>query len=159
MNSLPSNEYRGSKVLKQLGLAYNTIHCCPGPKTCILFWGEEYKDLVRCPVCQAERFKQVGKSKIPVKTLRHFPLIPRLQRMFSTPLQASFMTWHARHASEDDLMRGAVDSYQWKYIDWKWQNEFAFEHRNLRLGLATDGVNPFSIKRSTWSTWPVLIMN
>lgn len=33
------------------------------------------------------------------------------------------------------------------------------EHWNLRLGLATDGLNPFSIQRSTWSTWPVVLLN
>ena len=159
VNSLPPNEYHASKILKQLGLAYESIHCCPGPKTCVLFRGEMYKDLIRCPICNAERFKQVGKSRVPLKVLRHFPLIPRLQRMYSTPLQASYMTWHHRHASEDGIMRGAVDSHQWKFVNWKWRSEFAYEPRNLRLGLATDGVNPFSIKRSTWSTWPVLIMN
>ncbi|KAG0572735.1 hypothetical protein KC19_VG121100 [Ceratodon purpureus] len=36
-NSLPRNEYKASKILKQLGLAYDTIHCCPGLDTCILF--------------------------------------------------------------------------------------------------------------------------
>ena len=92
VNSLPKNKYHASKVLKQLGLAYDTIHCCPGPNTCILFRGEEYKDLDRCPVCNAERYREVGKSRVPVKVLRHFPLIPRLQRMYSTPLQASYMT-------------------------------------------------------------------
>ena len=159
VNSLPHNEYHASKVLKRLGLAYDTIHCCPGPRTCVLFRGDAFKDLQRCPHCGANRYRQVGKSKVPAKVLRHFPLIPRLQRMYSTPLQASFMTWHASHGSEDGVMRGAVDSYQWKYVNWKWNSEFAFEHRNLRLELATDGVNPFSVKRSTWSTWPVLILN
>ena len=158
-NSLLVNEYQASKVLKQLGLGYETIHCCPGPRTCVLFRGAEYKDLMRCPYCNAERYKAVGKSRVPVKVLRWFPLIPRLQRMYSTPLQASYMTWHQRHASEDGIMRGAVDSHQWRFVNWKWHSEFAFEPRNLRLGLATDGVNPFSVKRSTWSTWPVLIMN
>ena len=159
VNSLPQNEYQASKVLKQLGLAYDTIHCCPSPSTCVLFRGDDYKDLTSCPKCGADRYKQVGKSKVPIKVLRHFPLIPRLQRMYSTPLQASFMTWHSRHSSEDGVMRGAVDSHQWRFINWKYEEEFAFEPRNLRLGLATDGVNPFSIKRSTWSTWPVLILN
>ena len=159
VNSLPKNEYQASKVLKQLGLGYETIHCCPGPKTCILFRGPDYKELSQCPKCHAERYKMVGKSKVPAKVLRWFPLIPRLQRMYSTPLQASYMTWHARHESEDGVMRGVVDSHQWKYVNWRWREEFAQEPRNLRLGLATDGVNPFSVKRSTWSTWPVLILN
>ena len=36
-NSLPRNEYQVLKILKQLGLSYDTIHCCPSPQTCILF--------------------------------------------------------------------------------------------------------------------------
>ena len=159
VNSLRPNEYHASKVLKQLDLAYETIHCCSGPSTCIHFRGHKYKDMTQCPRCQAPRYKQVGKSRVPLKVLRHFPFIPWLQRMYSTPVQTSYMTWHARHGSEDGVMRRAVDSYQWKYVNWKWNAEFAYEDKNLRLGLATDGVNPFSIKRSTWSTWLVLILN
>ena len=31
--------------------------------------------------------------------------------------------------------------------------------RNLRLGLAMDGVNPFGLRSSSWSTWPVCLVN
>ena len=79
--------------------------------------------------------------------------------MFSTPLQASMMTWHARNTSEPGVMRHSADSAQWKFVNSTYMEEFAHEDRNLRLGLATDGVNPFSVKRSTWSTWPVLLVN
>ena len=158
VNSLPQSEYGASKILKQLGLAYNTIHVCPGPKSCMLFRGES-SELQQCTSCGADRYRRVGNSKVPAKVLRHFPLIPRLERMFSTPVQASFMTSHARLTSTDDGMRGAYDSHQWKFINWRWWDEFAKEDRNIRLGLATDGVNPFSVKRSTHSTWPVLLMN
>ena len=27
------------------------------------------------------------------------------------------------------------------------------------MGLAADGVNPFKLQRSTWSTWPVMLLN
>ena len=55
-------------------------------------------------------------------------------------------------------MRHAADSLQWSRLD-KFDPEFGREDRNVRLGLASDGVNPFSIKRSTWSTWPVILTN
>ena len=29
----------------------------------------------------------------------------------------------------------------------------------MRLGLATDGVNPFGVQSTSWSTWPVIIVN
>jgi hypothetical protein len=35
--------------------------------------------------------------------------------------------------------------------------EFAKETRNVRFSLGTDGMNPFSEKRSVHSTWPVTL--
>jgi len=34
---------------------------------------------------------------------------------------------------------------------------FARDARNLRLGLATDGFNPFGNMNTTYSMWPVLV--
>ncbi|OMO89985.1 Transposon, En/Spm-like protein [Corchorus capsularis] len=36
--------------------------------------------------------------------------------------------------------------------------DFASEPRNVRLGLASDGFNPFKTMSSTYSTWPVVII-
>ena len=70
INSLPKSEYAASKILKQLGLAYETIHVCPGPNTCMLFRGGGNELLRQCSVCGAERYKTVGKSSVPNKVLR-----------------------------------------------------------------------------------------
>ena len=43
-------------------------------------------------------------------------------------------------------------------IERKWP-EFLIESRHMRLGLATDGVNPFGVQSTTWTTWPVIIVN
>ena len=156
VNTLPRSEYAASKILKKMGLAYDAIHCCPN--SCMLFRGPGDKDLEKCRICDAARYKVTGDSKVPVKVLRHFPLVPRLQRMFATPVQAAFQTYHWVHRSLDGMQRMASDSKQWALIDSEYP-DFAREPRNIRLGLATDGVNPFSIKRSTWSTWPILLLN
>jgi hypothetical protein len=37
--------------------------------------------------------------------------------------------------------------------------EFATDPHNLRLGLILDGVNPFGNQSTTWSTWPIMILN
>jgi hypothetical protein len=36
---------------------------------------------------------------------------------------------------------------------------FTMEPHNVRLGLATDGVNPFGVQRSNWSIWLVVMLN
>ena len=51
-----------------------------------------------------------------------------------------------------------VDSPAWKHIEEKWPT-FWEESRNLRLGLAMDGINPFGVQSSSWSTWPVCLVN
>jgi hypothetical protein len=58
------------------------------------------------------------------------------------------MVWHWEKQSQDGLVRHAVDFKQWKFIDARWQT-YSREARNVRLGLATNGVNPFVEKRST----------
>ena len=50
------------------------------------------------------------------------------------------------------------DSPAFEHIDSLWP-DFAKESRNLKMGVALDGVNPFSMKSSKWSTWPVIVIN
>jgi hypothetical protein len=54
------------------------------PKNSVLFRKDHAKK-DECPVCGESRWKDKdGNKKIPQKILRHFPLIPRLQRMFAS---------------------------------------------------------------------------
>ena len=91
------------------------------------------------------------------KVLRHFPLIPRLQRLFMSSNTASYMTWHAQGRANNDLMRHPADSLSWKTFD-SLHPTFASEHRNVRLGLSSDGFNPFSSMSIAYSTWPVVLI-
>ena len=68
------------------------------------------------------------------------------------------MTWHATTRSTDEVMRVPADSPTWRHIEEKWPL-FREDPRNLRLGLAMDGVNPFGLRSSSWSTWPVCLVN
>lgn len=154
-NHLPKTEYEASKEMKRLGFGYNTIDACV--RGCTLFW-KTHKDAEECPKCHQPRYKQLGECRVPRKVLRHFPIIPRLQRMFGTEAQAKLMTWHSRNRSTDGKMRMVPDSPQWRFVDSTWP-EFAADPRNVRLGLAADGVNPFAEKRSNWSTWPISLIN
>jgi hypothetical protein len=154
-NSLPSSEGVASRMLGRLGLRYNAIDACKNG--CVLY-RQGNAELDMCPICQHPRFRRVGLSRVPHKVLRHFPLIPRLRRMFSTPHLAALMTWHENNVSNDGKMRGPYDSPQWQHIREKHPN-FAADSRNVHLGLCADGLNPHGQKRSTHSLCPVLLLN
>ena len=54
-------------------------------------------------------------------------------------------------------MRYQVDSLSWKTFDSLYPT-FASEHRNVRLGLSSDGFNPFSSMSIAYRTWPVVLI-
>ncbi|GJS73634.1 transposon, En/Spm-like protein [Tanacetum coccineum] len=49
-----------------------------------------------------------------------------------------------------------IDGLAWKGFDSRY-SDFALDPCSVRLGLASDGVNPFRTMSTTHSTWPVLI--
>jgi hypothetical protein len=55
-------------------------------------------------------------------------------------------------------MRSVADSPAWQYVDEEIDPFFAHEKRNLRFGLALDGVNPFRHNNTQHSTWPILLV-
>ncbi|TXG72584.1 hypothetical protein EZV62_001163 [Acer yangbiense] len=77
--------------------------------------------------------------------------------MFRSSEMVRDLTWHSTYTSQDGKMRHPVDSPAWETIDDTWQC-FASDPRNLRLGLAADGFNPFRNLSSTHSTWPVVLV-
>ena len=110
-----------------------------------------------CPVCSTSRYK-LGK-KSPRKVVWYFPLIPRLQRYFADKKEAKLMRWHKVRAYaniEDGVLRHPADGLQWKTLDYEFP-EFGSEPRHLRLGMSTDGINPYRNQSSTHSTWPMFV--
>ena len=152
-NTLPVSERQATRLLRTLGLGYNIIHACI--RGCVLYRGD-YAGLNRCPTCHAPRFYRRGRDKKPVRVLRHFPLIPRLRRMFGTQHLSTLMTWWSENRSTDGSLRNVADSPAWRHVDDTW-DDFARDARNVRLILSTDGVNPFSFKTTSWATWPVVM--
>ena len=79
--------------------------------------------------------------------------------MFRSSEIAQMLTGWTKHVSEDGIMRSVVDNPAWKHVDEDVAfDNFSDEKRNLRLALALDGVNPFKLSNTNWSTWPVLIL-
>lgn len=143
------------KYLRELGLGYDNIHVCKN--NCVLF-RKDYAKVDVCPVCKESRWQDVnGSKRVPHKVLRHFPLIPRLKRIFASKRTSEETQWHKKvRTPVDNVMSHPADGEAWKDFDSRYPN-FAADPRNLRLALATDGFNPFGNMSTQYSMWPVLL--
>ena len=68
------------------------------------------------------------------------------------------MRWHDTERLKDGNLRHPADGEAWKDFDSLHPN-FANDARNVRLGLSSDGFNPFRTMSISHSTWPVMLMN
>ncbi|CAI0559000.1 unnamed protein product [Linum tenue] len=155
-NLVPKSFYEAKSMLRSLGLGYIPIHACR--YDCALYW-KENEFLEACPVCSTSRWKiDDGKGKkIPWKLLRYFPLKPRLRRLYMSSKTAAEMRWHKDKCNDDDgWLRHPADSKEWKDFDLQFPS-FAEDARNIRLGLASDGFNPFGNMSNSYSMWPVVL--
>ena len=68
------------------------------------------------------------------------------------------MDYHAQNRGGDGVLQMPTNGYAFKEIEEKWP-VFTDEPHNVRLSLATDGVNPFGELRSIYSVWPIFVIN
>ena len=142
--------------MKEIGMEYQAIDACPNDH--IIYYGQ-YALENECPHCQISRYRTDKVSKkVPRKVLRYIPIIPRFQRLFRCQSIAQFMDFHAKNRSLDDVLRMPADGSALKFIEEKWPI-FKEDPRNVRISFAADGVNPFGELRSTYSVWPVFVIN
>ena len=168
-NAVPKTMYEAKKMLSKMGMEYQKIHACPND--CILY-RNEYEGLHVCPRCQEPRYKQrkgaddddddeetnKPKKGEPSKVMWYLPIVPRFRRLFANATEAENLRWYCDQRNSDSrYLRHPADSPQWKKVDSVFP-EFASDPRNLRLGLCTDGFNPFGSVSSKHSAWPVLLV-
>ncbi|XP_038716536.1 uncharacterized protein LOC120009878 [Tripterygium wilfordii] len=177
VKTIPKNFNETRSIMRGLGLGYNKIDVCKND--CMLFWKENV-DAEFCHTCGASRWvtnddinsengiyrnksstiseqgtSPIGK-KIPHKVLRHFPLQTRIQRLFMCSKTATSMRWHEGR-TKDGKLRHPADSESWSALD-SFDPNFASDSRNVRLGLASDGFNPFRTMSISYSMWPVVLI-
>ncbi|WVZ21880.1 hypothetical protein V8G54_000424 [Vigna mungo] len=148
-NTMPTSNYDAKKILCPMGMEYKKIHACPND--CVLY-RNEYEKLHQCPHCGLSRYKQKD-----AKVLWYLPIIPRFKRLFANVKDAKLVRWHADERKRDGQIRHPADCSQWQTIDSMFPY-FGNDPRNLRLALATDGMNPYSNLSSRHSTWPVMLV-
>ncbi|CAK8543900.1 unnamed protein product [Lathyrus sativus] len=164
--NIPKSFNKTKAMISDLGLDYKKIHACPND--CMLYWKEHENDN-SCNICKASRWKEFPQvesessehakydHKVPAKVLRHFPLIPRFQRLFMCSKTAKEMRWHEEERSKDGKLRHPADGQAWRDFD-RLHHDFASEPRNIRLGLSSDGFNPLRTMSLSHSTWPVMMV-
>src|SRR3954469_5100890 len=142
-NRLPKSLYAAKKEVEQLGLGHVEYDVCPAG--CMIYYKADI-DLEECKFCTAPRYKITQKNgkeeRKALKMMWYFPLGSRLQRLFASETTATNMTWHWDYEREDGVMIHPCDSEAWKHFD-RVHLDFSKEPRNVRLGLCTNGFNPF----------------
>ena len=154
---LPENLYRSKRMVSELGLGYEKIDACPNH--CMLYY-KENSDKNVCLVCKESRFKPKTTTKnkdVPYLVLRYFPIIPRLQRLFMIVNTSKYMQWHADGVRQhESMMTHPANAEAWKKFNTA-HPKFALDPQNVRLGLCTDGFNPFSNSSSPYSCWRIFL--
>ena len=101
-NLVPESIYEAKQIICPLGLEVEKIHACKND--CILYCGEEYEDLDKCPICGLDRFhrrkdggdgddeegnrsRQGGLKKV----FWYFPIIPCLKRSFANKKKSQLL--------------------------------------------------------------------
>ena len=156
-SELPHTYSKMKNFLRAVGIGYDMIHVCKN--NCVLF-RKDYANLSECPKCKSSRWKDGDAVKrIPHNVLRHFPITPRLQRLFHDAETREDVLWHSRNQEyrDQNVMSHPSHGSEWKSFNDK-HKEFAADPRNIRLGLASDGFNPFGHQSATYSMWPVLVI-
>ncbi|XP_073103331.1 uncharacterized protein [Elaeis guineensis] len=152
---VPNSFYEAKKLIQDLGLEYIKIDACLND--CVIYWGEHANAII-CPVCNLSHWKYQGRTRnIPHKILHYFPLKPRLQRLYMSKITAKDMRWHEEKRINDGILRHPADSFAWKSFDDKYKS-FSVDPRSVRLGLASDGFQPFGNMSTPHSIWPVVLI-
>jgi hypothetical protein len=71
---------------------------------------------------------------------------------------ASHMRWHADRGTKDGVLRHPADSEACRAFDTLHPN-FASDPQNVRLGLASNGFNPFGNMSTTYSIWSIMLVS
>lgn len=148
-NVLPDNYEDAIQLIEPFLITPVTFHVCP--YDCIIFRGK-HAEVDTFPVCQAKRFTV---AQEPARRFTYLPLGPRLQQLFGTAVLCEIVQSHACQEAHT-CMYDIHDSPTWAAA-YSPDGQFEGDPRGVSLALCTDGVNPFSQNRVTYSMWPIVL--
>ena len=147
-NILPENYEAAMKLVEPFLITPVVFHVCPND--CIIFRGK-HAHLDQCPRCHLNRFIT---GTVPAKRFTDLPIGPRLERMFGTPNLSEIVQSHCSRS--DGNLYDIHDSKVWER-SYSAQGLFAGDLRGIAFALCTDGVNPYSQNRTSYSMWPIVM--
>jgi hypothetical protein len=161
-HTLTKNMYESTKILRELKMPYEQIHCCP--KGCMLF-RKEHKDEKFRVKCKSSRYFEVDvgngqkrQTGVAQKILRYLPFLPRIQRLYMTEESAQQMRWPLLgNRYRTNKMIHPADGDAWKNIV-KLYPKKAGDPRSVAIAISTDGFNPYGMSAATYSCWPVFVI-
>lgn len=148
-NHLPDSYEAAMKLAKDFLIEPIVFHACPND--CVLFRGE-YVGLSVCPKCGAERYSA---GSVAARRFTYLPIGPRIARMFGTSNLSQIVQTHS-NSSESNFKSDIHDSIVWEKAYSK-DGVFCGDTRGVSLAVCTDGVNPFSKNRVSYSMWPIFL--
>ena len=87
------------------------------------------------------------------------PITPKIHRLFHCKQLSELQRWHASQRSEKGVMWIPVDSIAMKHIVNTWLNKFKDKVCNLRLSMAMDGVNLYSLQNTNYYICHIVVIN
>ena len=148
-NLLPDSYCAALKLIEPFLIQPLVFDVCPND--CIIFRGA-HATLSECPICTSKRYKT---NLTPCRRFRYLPIGPRLERLFGTPNLAQIVQAHGLSATPS-ILHDIHDSYAWSSA-YSEGGIFKTDPRGISFGLCTDGVNPFSHLRTSYSMWPIVL--
>lgn len=152
-NNLPSTYEQAVNFIKPQLLPTVCYHVCPND--CVLFRKTnryDYSKLKNCPKCNGNRFAVNGQ---PLRRFVYYPVGPRWRRLYECEAVSKLLQSHSLR-NPGNLMTDVCDSPCWRaaYAE---EGFFQGDPRGLSVQLSTDGVNPFSANKITYSMWPIML--
>lgn len=155
-NKLPSSYQQAQAAIRGLLVPLNDYDCCIND--CILFRNcseGNFKDLSDCPKCGSERFHP--HTQVARKKFKYIPLAPRIKRMFANKNVSELLQKHQdKHAKSETSISDFHETNAWKSL-YSADGYFKGDPRGISLSLCTDGTNPFSKEKISYSMWPIAL--
>lgn len=158
---LPPLDGIRSRVSFLAGFKPEIYDCCVD--SCCCFTGP-YADLDKCPYCNEARY-HAGANKTPRKRFTYIPLTPRLVAFAANRPIATRMQYRSNYAGKPGVTADVFDSDHYQTLRTRQvtvngkslPHKYFEDHRDVALGLSTDGFGPFKHRKHT--AWPLIVFD